>query len=249
MPSAWDWFTGAGRARREATETAATNRGYINEGLGNQLGHYGEARTAAAGHLQPYAQQGQQANTAYGNLLGLNGGAAQGQAQQGWRGWNPNLQNDMNLATSAVARRMNAGGSYNSGLNALAQQRATQELGSRDFYNYNDRLQGQAQQGYGAASGLAGNEWNYANAAGNAQAGATQGLVGNNTNLGNALSAANISPMGAGLQTAHMIISALRGGGGGGGYGGGNNNYSAGGSNQLQSSNYNNGWGYFGGGR
>lgn len=131
----------------------------------------------------------------------------------------------MNSATRAVTRRMNASGNYNSGLNFLAQNRATAELGSQDFYNYNDRLQGEGQLGYGAASGLAGNEWNYANAAGNAQAGATQGLVGNNTQLGNALSAANISPMNFLMQNAQMAINAMTGGKANAGKAGGANYY------------------------
>lgn len=225
MASAWNWFTGADKAKKQANETAAANTGYINSGLDKQLGYYGGAKDAATGYMQPYAEQGQKASSAYGNLLGLNGPEAQGQARQGYQGWNPYLEQGMNSATRAVTRRMNASGNYNSGLNLLAQNRATAELGSQDFYNYNDRLQGEGQLGYGAASGLAGNEWNYANAAGNAQAGATQGLVGNNTQLGNALSAANISPMNFLMQNAQMAINAMTGGKANAGKAGGANYY------------------------
>jgi len=248
MPSAWGWFTGADKAKKEAMATAGQNKTYIGEGLKNQLGYYSDAKNEAQGQLNPYAQQGGQANTAYGSLLGLNGSGAQAGARQAYQGFNPYLQGDMDASARSIARRGVASGSYNSGLNALAQNRAGMEIGSRDFGAYNDRLAGQAQMGYGAATGLAGNAWNYAQNAGQAQQGATQGLVGNNTQLGNALSAANISPMSGATQAARLAISAYTGmplapaqspG----------NNYAAGGSNQLQSSNYNNGYGYFGGGR
>ena len=252
MPSGWGWFTGADKAKKEAMATAGQNKSYIGEGLQNQLGYYSGAKDEAQGYLSPYAQQGGQANTAYGNLLGLNGSGAQGQARQAYEGYNPYLQGDMDASARSIARRGVASGSYNSGLNALAQNRAGMEIGSRDFGAYNDRLAGQGQMGYGAATGLAGNAWNYAQNAGQAQQGATQGYVGNNTNLGNALSAANISPLNYMMQNAKMAISAMTGApmapdsapaqsrG---------NNYASGGSNQLQSSNYNNGYGYFGGGR
>lgn len=220
MPSAWGWFTGADKAKKEAMATAGQNKGYIGEGLQNQLGYYSGAKNEAQGYLSPYAQQGGQANTQYGNLLGLNGAGAQEQAQQGWQGWNKNLGNDITLADRMIDRRNNAAGNGNSGLNALARQRSAMELSSRDFYNYNDRLQGQGAQGFGAAGAMAGNSWNYAQNAGNAQQGATQGYVGNNTNLGNALSASNISPMNFMMQNAQMAISALGGGKG--------NNYSGG---------------------
>lgn len=255
MPSAWGWFTGADKAKKEAMATAGQNKTYIGEGLKNQLGYYSDAKNEAQGQLNPYAQQGGQANTAYGSLLGLNGSGAQAGARQAYQGFNPYLQGDMDASARSIARRGVASGSYNSGLNALAQHRAGMEIGSRDFGAYNDRLAGQAQMGYGAATGLAGNAWNYAQNAGNAQQGATQGYVGNNTQLGNALSAANISPLSYMMQNAKMAISALTGapmapepakGASGPSPG---NNYAAGGSNQLQSSNYNNGYGYFGGGR
>jgi hypothetical protein len=248
MPSAWGWFTGADKAKKEAMATAGQNKTYIGEGLKNQLGYYSDAKNEAQGQLNPYAQQGGRANTAYGSLLGLNGSGAQADARQAYQGFNPYLQGDMDASARSIARRGVASGSYNSGLNALAQNRAGMEIGSRDFGAYNDRLAGQAQMGYGAATGLAGNAWNYAQNAGNAQQGATQGYVGNNTNLGNALSAANISPMSGATQAARLAISAYTGMPPAPAQSPGNN-YAAGGSNQLQSSNYNNGYGYFGGGR
>lgn len=159
----WDSFTGSA-GKKQAAATLAANNATAQSGYDANKNYLSQVYNAATSKLQPYAEQGQKASSAYGNLLGLNGAEAQGQARQGYEGWNPYLEQGMNLATKAVARRMNAGGNYNSGLNALAQNRATAELGSQDFYNYNDRLQGQGQQGMGAAGVMAGLDTGYGQA-------------------------------------------------------------------------------------
>lgn len=222
MPSAWNWFTGAGKAQKQAIETANTNKGYINSGLDKQLGYYGGARDAASGYMQPYAQQGMAGQTAYTNALGINGAAGRQSALSMYGGGSsPWLDESIGLAQRAGDRRAAATGQFNSGINALARNRVATEMGTQDYNNWLSQLQGVGQQGYNAAGAMAGNEWNYANAAGNAQAGATQGLVGNNTQLGNSLAASQISPMNYVMQNAQMAISAMGGRPGGGG----SNNY------------------------
>lgn len=216
--SAWGWFTGGDAAKKQANETAAANKGYISGGLEKQLGYMGEARDSGRSHLQPYATAGQQGQTAYSNILGLNGAAAQGQARQGYEGWNPYLGDQISAADKAISRQSAAQGQYGSGLNALARQRSAMGMGSQDFYNYNNHLQGLGQQGFQAAGAMAGNDWNYANGASAAQQGATQGYVNNNTQQGNALAAANISPLNFMMQNAKIAASLLSGGKAGNGF-------------------------------
>lgn len=209
--SLWGWFTGADKAKKQANETYGLNKKAIGTGLQNELGYYGQARDQAAGYLQPWMQQGQQGQTAYLNLLGLNGAGAQTQAQGAYSGWNPYLNHSMDAATQAVARQMASRGNLNSGLAAYAQDRAARDLGMQDFGAYAAHLQGLGQQGLGVANALAGNAMGYGQLAGNAQRAATQGMLGNNTQTGNALSAANVSPMSFFLQNANMALSALTG--------------------------------------
>jgi len=244
MPSAWDWFTGAGKAKKQARETAAQNERSIQGGRSSELGYYGGARDAARDYMQPYEATGRGANALYSNALGLGGEEGRGAAMGAYgQGMSPYLEGDMDAATKAIARRSAAQGQFGSGLNALAQQRATREMGSQDYNNWLARLQGMSGQGQAAAGAMVGNEWQYGSAAGNAERAATQGMVGNQTQLGNALSAANISPMQFMMQNAEMAIRAMSGGKGGGG--GGSAAPSAGGSNYFSPQQMNSMNGYF----
>lgn len=164
-------FTGSD-AKKGALATKQANDATANAGYAANQGYLDQGHASATGRMQPFAQQGQQANQQYGNLLGLHGSAAQVQARQAYQGWNPYLQGDMDASARSISRRANASGSFNSGLNMLAQHRAGMEIGSRDFGAYADRLGGQGQMGYGAAGTMAGMDM-----------GRAQGQIGNRNML------------------------------------------------------------------
>lgn len=188
--SLWDAFTGGG-ARRYATNAMTENRNQLNEGYRNNLGYQREGYQSAINRLSPYEAYGRQGQQAYTNLLGLNGAGPQGQARGAYEGWNTYLQGGMDQATQAVARRAAASGQMNSGMNALAQDRVTRQMGTQDFYNYADRLQGLGQQGYGAANALAGLDTNNAANLIGIENATRSGNIQNMTNYFNAHSQAN----------------------------------------------------------
>lgn len=183
--SLWGALTGSD-AKKAAQRAYEANQAQLGAGYNNMLGYYGQGYGDAKGYLTPFYNQGMQGFQAYGNLLGLNGADAQGRAQQAYQGWNPYLSGDMDRATQSVARRMAAQGMTGSGLNALAQQEATRRLGSQDFYNYNNALQGMGGMGM-QAGGMLGN---YAMANAGNLAGAEQwyrgGSMQNTTQMENA---------------------------------------------------------------
>lgn len=249
--SLWGAFSG-GDARRWAQDQRDSAMLQNRTGYNNNRGYQQAGYTSAVNRLTPYAQAGAQGQTAYNNLLGLNGAAAQGDARSAYSGWNPYLQGDMDAASQSVARRMAAQGMTNSGLNALAQQEATRRLGTQDFYNYNEALRGLGQQGYSASNVLAGLDTGNANNMigienqfRNAQNGANSTFY-QQQNQANMAGLQNTIGLGATIAQLAMGMppTAM-------GSIGGNNalSYANGGSNQMQSAGYNNGWGYFGGGR
>ena len=130
----------------------------------------------------PYAQQGGQANTMYGNALGTNGLQAQQQFGQNYAANDPFRLQNAQLASDQLRRQYNSRGQGYSGSADLGVARANLQQGSQDYNNYLNRLQGAGQQGLtatGAQSGLyqglgnagmqygqsqAGNEISYGNA-------------------------------------------------------------------------------------
>lgn len=188
--SLWGAFTGSD-ARRYATDAYNRNSREMQTGYQNSLGYQNQGYQSAVNRLAPYEAAGRQGQTAYSNMLGLNGADAQRGARAGYEGWNPFLGNDLSMADKAISRRSASMGMMDSGLNALARNRAGIEMGSRDFYNYNDRLQGMGQQGFQAANMLAGyDQGNAQNLIGIENA-LRNGNVQNSTQFGNAQSAAN----------------------------------------------------------
>lgn len=157
--SFWSAFTG-GSAKKQAAATLAYNRGQQQAGRDNTMGFARDAYTSATGRLQPFEQGGQRAQTALTGIMGLDGQPARRTALAAYTGNNPFLAGDMDEATRAIARRSAAQGDTG-GLNALAQQRVTREMGSADYNNYVNRLMNMAGQGQGAAGALAGIDQNY----------------------------------------------------------------------------------------
>lgn len=160
------------RANAEATTS-------LQQGYDRAQGNY----STAQGMYRPYAEQGQQANTMYGNALGLNGVDAQKSFGQNYAASDPFRQQNADFATNALMRQYNARGQTYGGSTDLAISRANLERGSQDYNSYLNRLQGQGQQGYQATGAQAGIE----QAKGDLSYGYGQQRAGNSINFGNAL--------------------------------------------------------------
>ncbi|MBK8772301.1 MAG: hypothetical protein IPM06_18030 [Rhizobiales bacterium] len=223
-------------------------RGDVTGGYGNALSALQRGTSQAVGALQPFAQSGQQANTLYGNALGLNGGAAQQTFMRDYAGGDPFRASNAEFATNALMQALNARGLSGSGYAANAVASENLKRGSQDYESYMNRLGGMQQQGLGVAQNISGlyadqgakaAQYGYnqgsdlANIQGQRAAtgynygGALAGLdtdlattkAGNRVNLGNALAASrSIGPNNL-LQLGGLALKAYNPGGfGGGGY-------------------------------
>lgn len=170
----WDSFTGAAQRRDLDTayndSTGMVKTGYgnartnVNQGTNAARSNYGQARRAigtgvnrasdttrsyldkSTGYISPYMQQGQEANSLYGQHLGLQGAEAQREAVQGYM-QDPFREFNDRQTQNAIMRRYNAAGMLDSGASRLASARALQETGTRDYQGYLDRLAGLGSQG------------------------------------------------------------------------------------------------------
>lgn len=212
-------FTGSD-ARRYAQDAYERNSREMQSGYQNNLGYQKQGYQTATGRLQPYEAAGRQGQQAYTNMLGLNGAGAQNDARTAYEGWNPYLGNDLSMADKAIARRSAAMGQSDSGMNALARNRAGMEIGSRDFYNYNDRLQGLGNQGFAAGNALAGLDTNNAQQQIAIENALRSGNVQNSTQFGNAQAQAGQgfinNLMGLGSLGISAFMPGRTGSGGGG---------------------------------
>jgi hypothetical protein len=169
-----DTFLGK-TGKKIAGQTLAYNKEQATTGYDNTKNYLSQGYASAQGRLDPYSEQGRTANTAYTNLLGLNGADAQKSATAAYQGSNPYLASTMDMQTKALDRRAAATGQFGSGLNALAKSRVVDETANRDYSDYMGRLQGLMAQGYtadqalaaldsGHAENMTGVEGNYRNA-------------------------------------------------------------------------------------
>jgi len=110
----------------------------------------------AAGYLDPYLTAGQGANALYSDALGLNGALAQRNFGDNYAASDPFRQQNADFASEALMRQLNARGMSGGGYAAQAVARENLRRGSEDYQNYLSRLQGAAQSGQSAASGIAG---------------------------------------------------------------------------------------------
>lgn len=147
--------------KKVAGETLAYNQGQATTGYDNSKNYLSTAYTTAKGRYQPYATAGNNAQTAYTDILGLNGADAQKSAVGNYQTYNPYLAATMDQQTEALDRRAAATGQYGSGLSALAKARAVDETASRNYTNYLAQLQGLGQQGLQANSAMAGLDTGY----------------------------------------------------------------------------------------
>ena len=161
----------------KASKAAADSA--LSQGYTGAMGDY----KTAQGMYDPYVKQGQQANSMYGNALGLNGVDAQKSFGANYAAADQFREQNADFANNALMRQYNAKGMGNSGTAALATQRASLERGSQDYNNYLNRLQGQGQQGFQATGAQAGLQQGM----GDMTYGYGQQRAGNEINYGNAL--------------------------------------------------------------
>lgn len=180
------------------TQGAQTARRDIMSGTG-----------AAINALSPYQQAGTQANTMYGNAIGLNGNQARTESQGVYMS-DPIMQALMNQSNENVLQRYNASGLANSGVSRAA-------ILQNQYNNYGgwlDRLNQQGQQGYQAAQGVSSLQANRGNALANIASNLGQQradntyrygtqVAGNRVDLGRgqATNALNLGQQQAGLAT------------------------------------------------
>lgn len=169
--SIWSGFFGG---RRQEDDRFARNNNIASGGQVDRTRAINESTDRARADLNPYVVGGRRGYDAYQNMLGVNGAGAQRTAQDAYAGFNPYLGDQMTAATRALDRRAAATGNYNSGINALAGNRVRTEMGTQDLQNYLAHLQGLGQQGYGAATGMAGIEQGRGNA--------ISGIIGDSIN-------------------------------------------------------------------
>jgi hypothetical protein len=161
------------------TEGSQQVRDWTNQGLG---------------YIQPFQQQGQQANALYGRFLGLDGADAQRQAMDSYATSDPFRQFNDDQASRMLSRRFSAQGMGDSGAARLAIARAGLERGSQDYGTYLNRLSGMGGQGFEAARMGAGIASSTGNALGQMRYGMGQQQAGNAISFGNAMAASRNTP-------------------------------------------------------
>ena len=183
-------FTGANQ-KKYADQAFQQSSSALQGGYDQGRAQMEQYNTQAKGYLQPYAQQGGQANQRYGTYLGLNGADAQQGALAEYAGHDPFRQHNEDMATRAMSRRYNQMGMLDSGNSRYAMSRAMLDRGSQDYESYLNRLAGMGQQGYGASSALASMDSGLGNSLGQMRMGLGQQQAGNAIQYANARSAAD----------------------------------------------------------
>ncbi len=153
-------------ANKSATQSLQQGYDSANADYGTAINNY-----------NPYVQSGQQANTFYGNALGLNGADAQNQSISTLTS-NPLFSGQLSQDSNAMSRVLNAQGSSGGGKAQLAAQRVFQQTAGNWLDRYNqmgqqglqatgaqsNALQGRADLASNYASAKAGNAIQYGNA-------------------------------------------------------------------------------------
>ncbi len=137
-----------------ANQAYGQGRSDVNTGYQNALSSLASGTNQAIGAYQPYSATGQNANTMYGNALGLNGLAAQQTFQQNYQA-DPFRDANADFANEALMRVMNARGMSGSGTAAAAVAQESLRRGSEDYNNYLNRLSGLQSQGQQTAGNIA----------------------------------------------------------------------------------------------
>lgn len=193
--SIWDSLVGNfnGQKSRSDINTASDQaQGYVRQGAADSNALVNAGRDQAIGYVDPYMKGGQAGQTAYENTLGLHGqDARQQQFQTGYLD-SPEFkyfQNANLAANTASWHRWNASPQgANSGSAMLAASRAQLERFNQDYGNYQNRLQGLGQQGYGASQFAGQTAYGAGVQTGNTTGSAYNALAQNAINKGSALS-------------------------------------------------------------
>ena len=211
-----DLFGGANQAAADQTQGIINGLTAANKNF--RTGNQDLTQNYTAG-LQPLLQnygQGQAGMKQMGNLLGLNGQAGSQNAQAALATM-PGYQFQLGQGNNAINAAAAAGGTLNSGNQAMALQKYGQGLAGQNYGQYVSQLQPYMQMGEGAASGIGNlysglgnqlnaNQTNQANmnmnamtSAGNAQASAALANQGMGMGLLGGLGSFLSSPSGGGL--------------------------------------------------
>lgn len=193
-----DLFGGANQAAADQTQGIINGLTAANKNF--RTGNQDLTQNYTAG-LQPLLQnygQGQAGMKQMGNLLGLNGQAGSQNAQAALATM-PGYQFQLGQGNNAINAAAAAGGTLNSGNQALALQKYGQGLAGQNYGQYVSQLQPYMQMGEGAASGIGsmyGNLGNQLNANQTNQANMNMNAM---TSAGNAQASAALANQGMGM--------------------------------------------------
>ena len=167
------------------------------------------------GLLEPYAQQGQQANNLFGDYLGTNGQDARASFFSDFA----QLPGEFQAAQDHGIRALDRSAAARGGLYSGAQLENLMDFGMK---NYNDflqpylgHLQGASQQGLGVAGTQAGLTSQAGSDIANAQFGTSQLMANNDINTGNAMAQSRSIPINNLLATLNTVANFIPGGGSG----------------------------------
>lgn len=125
----------------------------------------------AQDYVRPYREQGGRASGMYGDTLGVNGAEARTRAQDTYFS-DPVLQRQLELQQRNRGWASNARGGWGDG----ADRQAIQRTNLQNYGTWQNRLQGEGQQGYGAAAQSSNAAMQTGTALGNARLGSTSQL-------------------------------------------------------------------------
>ena len=196
------------RDLQSANRTATTS---LDQGWEQGSQEVRQGTQQGLGYLDPYRQQGGQANALYGRFLGLNGADDQRAAMGEYQTSDPFRQFNDDNASRMLSRRFQAQGMGDSGASRLAIARAGMERGSQDYGNYMNRLAGFGQQGFGAAQSSAGLSSQSGTMLGQMRMGHGQQQAGNAISFGNAMAGSRNTGMQNILGMAGVAAKAYAG--------------------------------------
>ena len=128
-------------------------RADVNSGFTNALANVNRGVGQAVDTYKPWYDSGTQANTMYGNALGLNGAAAQQTFTQNYS-QDPSMTAANDFALKAIMQQQNARGMSNSGAAQAAVAQESLRNYTGNYNSYLDRLAGVSGQGLQAANAI-----------------------------------------------------------------------------------------------
>ena len=205
-------FTGS-TGRKSLDTSYNDSRNALNTAEGKAVDWTQKGYDQSQGYLDPYAQQGNRAQTMYSNALGINGGDAQNQFYSQYQA-SPMMAY---LQKQAAQRSAAQGGGPSSGVYAAAQTR----VGAENLNSYLQQLGGQAGMGGQVAGQQSQNALGHGNGMANIYGGFGQQRATNAINYGNASAQQSnvfgqnfIGAMSAAAKAAGTAAKAASGGGG-----------------------------------